>query len=236
MYHIVICDDEEMFRLELEELITQYAKETDQNIKVTAYTDGGELLQNYPTDVDLIFLDIKMARVNGLHAAKVIRERDSKVSIIFLTSLARYALEGYKYQAANFIIKPIRYIRLKEELDRWLVRYRQEEQEFILIANDTGKYKVFLSDLQYIETYGRSLMVHTEKQNIITNKKMKELESALPPSSFVRCHTSYLIGLRYVKRVEKLEIMLTSGPTIPISQPKRKLVMERLAEYWGDKL
>ncbi|MDR2938762.1 MAG: LytTR family DNA-binding domain-containing protein [Clostridiales bacterium] len=236
MYHIAICDDEEPFRLGLKKLITDYAGESGVGIKVSAYSDGSELLENYRTDIDLIFLDIKMEHVNGLKTAKAIRGKDSKVSIIFLTSAAGYALEGYKYQATNFIIKPIRYVRLKEELDRWVQGYRQEGQAFILVTNDTGKYKVFLNSLQYIETFGRNLMVHTEDKNIVTNRKMKELETELPPSVFVRCHTSYLISLLYVKRVGKLEVELTCGAVIPVSQPKRKLVMERLAEYWGDKL
>jgi len=236
MYHIAICDDEKQFVCELQKSIYQYAKEKGVEIKVIPYSDGLELTQNYSMDIHLIFLDIKMAHIDGLQAAKAIRQMDSKVSIIFLTSMAQYALEGYKYNATNFIIKPIRYVRLKEELDRWLKLYRQEEQEYILVTNDTGKHKVFLNSLQYIETFGRNLMVHTEQENIISYRKMKDYETELPPTRFVRCHASYLTNLFFVKSVKKLEILLTNGERIPISQPRRKTVMDKLAEYWGDRL
>lgn len=236
MTHIAICDDEKHFIQELERLISRYAQETGLDIRTTAYLDGAELTQNYPTNIDLIFLDIQMAKQNGLQTAQAIRRMDAKVGIIFLTSMIQYALEGYKYNAANFIVKPIRYARLKDELNKWLREQGHAKKDFTLVSNDTGKYKVFLQSLQYIETFGRNLMVHTETENIITYRKMKDFEAELPANSFVRCHTGYLINLLFVKRVERLELELITGEKIPISQPKRKLVMERLAAYWGDRL
>lgn len=236
MYHIAICDDENLFVDQLQNDIDRYAKEIGTDIRVTIYSDGAKLLQRYSMDIDLIFLDIQMEHLDGLQTADAIRAMDGRVSIIFLTSMAQYALEGYKYNATNFIIKPIQYVRLKDELDKWRAAYRLEEQEHILISNDTGKYKVFLNNLQYIETFGRNLMVHTDKENIIAYRKLKKFEAELPATSFMRCHASYLVNLFYVKRVVKLDIELTNGERIPISQPKRKIVMEKLAEYWGERL
>ena len=60
------------------------------------------------------------------------------------------------------------------------------------------------------------------------------MEQELQGRDFIRCHTSYIVNLFYVKGVNKLEIELITGEIIPISQPKRKLFMEKLAEYWGD--
>jgi len=236
MIKIAICDDENKFISELVGFIKRYSEDSGTAICTVVYSDGDELLRKYPTDIDLLFLDIQMPKVNGLQVAETIRKTDPKVSIIFLTSMAQYALEGYKYQATNFIIKPIKYVRLKNELDRWLHLYEQEQTEYVVVSNDTGKYKVPLNRLQYVETYGRNLMVHTDDDNIVAYRKMKEFENELPESSFVRCHASYLVNLRFVKQVKKLEIELTTGACLPISQPKRKDVMVRLAKYWGDRL
>lgn len=177
-----------------------------------------------------------MAAMDGLKTAAAIRKIDSNVSIIFLTSMAQYALEGYKYNAANFVIKPLKYVRLKDELDKWRKHYRQEDTAFILITNDSGKYKVFLKNLRYVETFGRNLMVHTDSENIVAYRKMKDLETKLPADAFVRCHSGFIVNLLYVKRIEKLEIELTGGERLPISQPKRKAVMEKMANYWGARL
>lgn len=234
MIHIAICDDEKDFVAHLTGLLNQYAAETGVEIKVTAYYDGMELIEKYDTTIDLIFLDIQMRLVNGLRAAERVRQMDEKVGIIFLTTLTQYGLEGYKYQATNYIIKPIRYARLKEEMKQWLERHRQDDSPFIVVVNDAGKFKVFLKSLRFIETFNRNLLLHTDQENIICYKKMKELETELVQHGFVRCHSGYLVNLFYVKRIEKLDIILTTGERVPISQPKRKEFMERLADYWGD--
>ena len=92
MIHIAICDDEKDFVAYLTGLLDQYATETGEEIKVTAYYDGMELIEKYDTTIDLIFLDIRMRLVNGLRTAERIRQMDTKVGIIFLTTLTQYGL------------------------------------------------------------------------------------------------------------------------------------------------
>lgn len=234
MLHIAICDDEKDFVTHLTKLLKQYACEADEEIKVSAFYDGMELIDGYDTTIDLIFLDIQMKLVDGLRTAERIRQMDEKVGIIFLTTLTQCALEGYKYQAANYIIKPMKYVRLKAELEQWRKRSQRHDRPAIVVANDFGKYKIFLNTLQYVETFNRNLLLHTEQENIICYRSMKELEQELVAHGFVRCHTSYIVNLFFVKGVNKLEITLVTGETIPISQPRRKQFMEQLAEYWGD--
>ena len=167
MLHIAICDDEKDFVTHLTKLLKQYACEADEEIKVSAFYDGMELIDGYDTTIDLIFLDIQMKMVDGLRTAERIRQMDEKVGIIFLTTLTQCALEGYKYQAANYIIKPMKYVRLKAELDQWRKRNQRHDRPAIVVANDFGKYKIFLNTLQYVETFNRNLLLHTEQENII---------------------------------------------------------------------
>lgn len=236
MIHIAICDDEKAFVGGLTRMLEQYSAETGQEIKISAYYDGMELLEKYDPSIDLIFLDIQMKLVDGLHAAGRVRQMDETVEIIFLTTMAQYALEGYQYRAANYILKPLKYPRLKSELDLFIRRHRRENSPAYLIVNDTGKYKIRLNSLRYVETYRRNLLCHTEQEDIICYKSMKELERELSGQGFARCHSSYLVNLAYVKGARKLEITLITGEVLPISQPRRKAFMEKLAEYWGDML
>ncbi|MCI9603061.1 MAG: response regulator transcription factor [Ruminococcus sp.] len=234
MLHIAICDDEQSFVDHLKSLIRQYAAETGEEIKVSPYYDGLDLIEKYDPTVDLIFLDIQMKLVDGLRTAEKIRQMDEKVGIIFLTTLTQYGLEGYKYRAADYIIKPIRYVRLRDELNRFLSMSRQDASPSLIIKNDSGKYKIFLKSLRYIETFNRNLLFHTEQEKIICYKSMKEVEQDLKGQGFARSHSSYLVNLFYIKGVQKLEITLVTGEILPISQPKRKQFMEELTEYWGD--
>ena len=236
MLHIAVCDDEESFVQNLKEQLMRYAQECAQQIRVTVFYDGSELVNGYDPSIDLVFLDIQMNRMDGLAAAERIRQMDGEVAIIFLTTLTRYALEGYKYQATNYIIKPMKYARLKAEMDRWMQRRPAKESPSLVVVNDSGRYRVLLKELKYVETFNRNLLLHTEKENILCYRSMKEMERELAGSGFVRCHTSYIVNLFFVKGVKKLEIELLDGGYLPISQPKRKEFMEKLTEYWGDRL
>ena len=87
MLHIAICDDEQSFVDHLNGLIRQYAVENSEEIKVTPFYDGLDLIEKYDPTIDLIFLDIQMKLVDGLRTAEKIRQKDEKVGIIFLTTL-----------------------------------------------------------------------------------------------------------------------------------------------------
>lgn len=236
MIHLAICDDERLLVDSLTEQFRRYALETGEEVRITTYYDGLELIEKYDPTIDLIFLDIQMKLVDGLRAAKRVRELDEKVGIIFLTTLTQYGLEGYKYQALDYVIKPLKYARLKSELDSFLSRRCREENPFIIVSNDSGNYRILLNRLRYVETFNRNLLFHSEQENIICYKTMKEITQRLTPYGFIRCHSSYLVNPFFVKGVKKLEITLITGETLPISQPKRKEFMERLTEYWGDML
>ena len=100
MFNIAICDDEETLIDELKENLIMYAAETNKEFCFFIYHDGIELLQEYRSDYDLIFMDIKMEKLNGLKTAEEIREMDSTVGLIFLTSLKKY------YSSALFSYLP----------------------------------------------------------------------------------------------------------------------------------
>ena len=232
MLRAAICDDEQEFVLQLCSLLERYSAETGEEIKVSVYHDGLELIEQYDPATDLIFLDIQMEHINGFQAAEQIRKKDENVGIIFLTSFGQYALDGYRYHAVNYIVKPMKYIRLKVELNRFRERY-QRKNPYIVVRNDQGSYKVELHTLHYAETYKRNLLLHTDETEIVCYKNMKELEAELEDYGFFRCHTGFLVNLAFVKRVEKLEAWLTTGEAVYISKPKKKEFMEALAGFWG---
>ena len=229
MYQIVICDDENSSILELKAFLTQYADETGKEFVFYDFHDGTELLQNYQMDFDLIFMDIKMEKLNGLKTAGEIRKIDDSVGLFFLTSLPQYVWQGYEYGAINYLLKPLKYGRLKLELDRFFA--------YISFSNDSVKYKVLYKDLRYAETAKRNVLLHFDKEEQVIYKNMKEVAALLEKHrQFVRCHASFIVNMAYVKSVEDLEVVLRTGERVPISQPKRKEFMAKLADFWGDML
>ena len=237
MYQIVICDDDNSSIIALKAFLTQYADETGKKFVFYDFHDGTELLENYQPDFDLIFMDIKMEKLNGLKTAEEIRKTDSTVGLFFLTSLSQYVWKGYEYGAINYLLKPMKYGRLKMELDRFFSRYQGREEAYLSFSNDNGKYKVLYKNLRYAETQKRNVLLHFDDQEQVIYKNMKEIASLLETQrQFARCHASFIVNMAYVKSVENLEAVLTTGERVPISQPKRKEFMAKLADFWGDML
>lgn len=237
MFHIAICDDEKVLIEELKENLSKYAAETGREFCFFLYRDGSELLADYRSDYDLIFMDIKMERVNGLETAEQIRKIDSTVGLIFLTSFKQYVWKGYEYGAVNYLLKPVRYNVLKMELDRYFAHYQGKDEPFLRFQNDSGKYKVLYKNLCYGETLKRNVLLHFEGQQQIIYKNIKEVSALLSKQPQFACpHRSFVVNMAYVKSVEGLELVMTNGERIPVSQPKRKEFMKKLTEYWGDML
>lgn len=112
MFNIAICDDEETLIDELKENLIKYAAETNKEFCFFIYHDGSELLKEYRSDYDLIFMDIKMEKLNGLKTAEEIRKMDSTVGLIFLTSLKKYVWRGYEYGAVNYLLSQLQRVHL----------------------------------------------------------------------------------------------------------------------------
>ena len=237
MYNIAICDDEDALIAELKDGLERYAAETEREFCCFAYHDGEELLQAYQPDYDLIFMDIKMEKLDGLKTAERIRGMDSTVGLIFLTSLKQYVWKGYEYGAVNYLLKPVRYSVLKMELDRYFARYQGKDEPCLHFAGESGKYRVPYKDIRYAETDRRNVLLHFGNRGQVIYKNMKEVSALLcARPQFARCHQSFVVNLSFIKGIEGLEAILTTGEHIPISQPRRKDFMVRMADYWGDML
>ena len=109
MLKIAIVEDERECQEALIEHLRKYEKEKNEAFIVRIFNDGIDILDDYSADYDLIFLDIHMKYQDGMTTAKRIREVDADAQIVFITALAQYAIEGYKVNALDFILKPVVY-------------------------------------------------------------------------------------------------------------------------------
>lgn len=236
MITIVICDDEQAFINRMKEYIKRFSEETKEEFSVREFTSGQALLNIYNGGFQIIFLDIKMPGLDGIETAKRIRQMDSNVIIIFLTSIIKYVLAGYNVNASNYLLKPLDYRKFKVEMEKAVTKILSSKKGYITVKNDRGFFKIYLSTLKYIETYQRNTMIHTTREDIISYKKMQEHEKALEGYPFVRCHTSYIVNLQYIDNIIGNDLTLSTGEIIPISKQKKKDLMQNLAEYLGSEL
>lgn len=109
MLRIAIAEDEPAVAEQLQGYVVRCCEENQQQADVTIFPDGMALVENYHAIWDIILLDIKMPNLDGMHSAQRIRQLDPAVILIFVTSLARFAIKGYEVDALDFILKPVKY-------------------------------------------------------------------------------------------------------------------------------
>ena len=107
MFTILICEDEKAQREQLKSYLRPILEELDVPYELIEYESGEQLINNYVSKAQLIFLDIQMSELTGMETARRIREQDKNVDIIFVSGLTAYLQEGYEVAAKRYLIKPI---------------------------------------------------------------------------------------------------------------------------------
>lgn len=226
---VAIVEDEDMWADTLSDFLGKYQSENaDVSFLVKRYRDGDEIVEHYQVEFDLIFMDIEMEFMNGMKAAEYIRQRDEAVEIIFVTNMAKYAIEGYRVRAMDYVLKPIQYTTFSESLRRALKEIRQKEEKFISINQKDGVERVNISEIRYIESHGHRLTFHLQNRFVETTVySMKEMEKVLESEGFSRCNSGCLVNLKYVKGFKDGEV-LVENERISVSRGRKQEFMECL--------
>ena len=179
MKTIVVCDDVEIERLLLKEILCQYFEEINEEVSIVEYDSGETLIADVEEGyiaMDLLFLDICMKKLNGMETARKIREKDKAVIIIFITNMAEYAIQGYDVEARGFILKPVRYRLFSQQMDRALRELESKKVEYLSLQFPTGVRNVGLKDIFYMENREHYLHIHLEHEIITFYCTIKEME------------------------------------------------------------
>lgn len=233
--NIAIVDDEADFRQQLRDFLARFFQENRQyaeGFSIEAFQSGEELLKDYTPRFTVIFLDIDMAEVNGMEAARRIREVDETTAIIFITRMARYALQGYSVAALDFILKPIDYFAFSFKLKKALARLEIEKPKLIQFNQNGELHYVNIKDILYVEVFNHYCELHTKKKSYRVWGSLKEIEKQIGDGAFSLCNRCYLVNLHYVTGIEKNEVVM-GGIRLGIGRYKRKSFLEALAKFNG---
>lgn len=233
MIRIGIVEDESHYRDQLIAYLRQFEQERGEKVDIVTFLDGDEIVENYSSQFDIILMDIQMKFMDGMTAAEEIRKLDSKVVIIFITSMAQYAIKGYEVDALDYVLKPISYFQFSQRLNRALERMKKREDRFITVAVKEGIKRLKVSDLYYVESRGHILEFHSKHGEFTTVGTMKELEEMFSNLHFFRANNGYLINLEHVEGVND-SCAIVNEQNLLISRRKKKLFMEALSNYWGE--
>ena len=162
MLKIAFCDDETQETRRLEALLEEYAADRGQDFAHTSYQSPVELMAEVEkgTRFDIILLDVLMPGENGMAAAREIREYDSNVKIIFLTSSTEFAVESYAVDAWYYQLKPIRREDFFRLMDSACAACTREQKHSLILRSKSGIVRLELEELVYCEVMGRTLTFH----------------------------------------------------------------------------
>ncbi len=233
MLKAVIVEDEEIHANLLKSYIEKDCVNRGESCQVTVYKNAVAFLENYRADADVIFLDIVMPYMDGMQAAKKLREVDSTVLLIFVTSMAQYAIHGYEVDAFDFILKPLQYPAFSVKMDRLFARCGKKKSEnTVTINRKDGMVVVNIRDLRYVEVFNHSLIYHMEKNNYESYGQLGALEASESFSSFIKPSPSYLVNPRYVTEVGQ-DFLMLGEEMLPLSRRRRKECLEKMASLMG---
>ena len=202
----IIIDDEPLAIRVIENFISEF-----QNFQVIATFDNPiasvETLKEY--DIDVIFLDINMSKMNGLEIVKTL---ENKPNIVITTAYREYAVESYDLDVLDYLVKPIPFNRFLKAVNKitqqvHLQKGNKKEEDtnlesFIFLKVDKKLVKVKFDDILYIESLKDYIKVFTLPGSYLVHKSLTSITEELPKEKFLRIHRSYTIAIDKVKSIE----------------------------------
>lgn len=212
--------------------IKQFQEENGYHFDVKCFKSGLEFMDT-PEGFDLVFMDIAMPHINGMETAREMRKKGNGCSLIFVTQMAQYAIEGYEVDAMDFLLKPVEYFNFSLKLKKAIRFYESRQKHLISVPIEDGEVYVPVDDIYCVEVMGHSVIFHTNKQIFESRKcTLKTYEQQLIDKGFVRCNYSYLVNLKYVTRCSG-DVIIVGGEELHISRNRKKGFMKALADYIG---
>ncbi|MCF8372687.1 MAG: LytTR family DNA-binding domain-containing protein [Bacteroidales bacterium] len=186
-------------------------------------------------EVDLMFVDINMPDLNGMDFVKSL---NNPPKVIFTTAYSEYAIEGFKVDAIDYLLKPIGYSDFLKASAKAKERIRaansestkiESNEEFLFIKSEHKILRINLSEIKYIESMREYVRIHSENQKpVMALMSMKKVEEFLPNNNFMRVHRSFIVNLKKVAHVERHRIIFDNKVYIPISEQYKEKFQEFL--------
>ncbi|QTB90450.1 response regulator transcription factor [Bifidobacterium saguini] len=228
MVAFAVVDDDIEARKQISAFISRFAGERQLDTTITAFADAAELLHHYKPEYDVIFLDIEMQQVDGIKAAKVIRETDPATIIVFVTNMAQLAIKGYEVEALDFVVKPIDYYSFAMVMRKALQRMERRRSSTIKLITRDAVHVVPIDRIDYVEVQDHYITYCTADGNYTIKGTLGQAEQALQSGNFMRCNRWYLVNIDNITGLEGNTITV-GNHRIEVSRSKKQEILRAIA-------
>lgn len=226
-------------------LLESYVRKTDSLELCGSYSSAIQAMKSLPEHpVDLLFLDIQMPELNGLEFSRMVSDN---TRIIFTTAFEQYAIDGYRVNALDYLLKPISYNDFIEAVNKALqwfeLRKKAEtldsvqtslptDSNHIYVKSDYKIVQIELDKILYIEGLKDYIKIYTEDnpRPILSLTSMKTMEEKLPSNRFIRVHRSYIVQKQKIKIIDKGRIVF-GKEYIPVSDSYKQELQNYVNEH-----
>jgi len=226
----LIADDDDLAA----KLLADYVNKSD-DCEVVAMCENGLEVKTFlaSNKVDILFLDIQMPYLSGI---ELLEQLNDKPAVIITTSYSDYALDGFRLDVIDYLLKPFPIDRFQHALNkakefvafknhRNHVHEQSPKTNFIFVKSDYKMVKISFDDILYVEGWKQYLKIFTPGKCIITLESLKAIEALLPSNGFIRIHKSFLVSIQHIHSSNRSSVKI-GEKWLPIGQVfKEKLFL-----------
>ena len=237
---IAICDDDISFTSKLEDIISRECAKNGKKTEIDVFFDGETLVKSIENGhrYSMIFLDIEMKRMNGIAAARRIRQLDRYTLIIYISSYDDYLKELFEVEPFRFISKPIQLEQLQRYCAEAIKKIEGLNNLFVYNYNKE-EYSVPIKEIVYFESNKRLIDIHMNDGTVRSfYGKLNNIEKEIQKMNkhFIRIHQSFLVNYSYIKSMTYSEVALEYNDeeyVLRISEDRRSTVRQKVCEIAG---
>ena len=230
MYKIMLADDEGIVIDSLKFIIEKEFKDTCEVQYAKTGRSVIELAESFRPDVAV--MDIQMPGKNGMETARILRQKNERMVLIFVTAVEEYVFQAFDVGAFHYLVKPFSNEKLKEVVTKAVHNIKkssrlEKDEKYIMVQTAGSHIKIFLRDIVYAEVYNRKVIIHTRSTDIEYYGKLQEL-SDMAGTDFFRTHRAYLVHFKYVEKYDATCVTMKNGTALIAKQNYPEFVKQYL--------
>ncbi len=234
MFRIGICEDEKAQREYIAKLLEAWQGMSGGKASVDTYASAEQFLfeAEGKAPYNLLLLDIQMGQMNGVELARKVRETDKQVTIVFLTGIKDYAIEGYEVGAVRYLLKPVKETELFALLDQISETAKAQEEDYFFFQTAGVTHRVPFSELLYAEADGHYVCLRTTDKEWKWKENISSLSEALEKKGFFLLRRGLYVNLAKVEQIKKTECVLENGEVLPVSKARYQALNEAFIAFY----